>query len=47
MEGDGFGFDFTFLHIDFVSAEDDGDILADANKITLKRISMGGTVSGL
>jgi len=34
MEGDGFGFDFTILDVDFVATKDDGDIFADTNEIT-------------
>jgi hypothetical protein len=33
VEGDGFGFDFALLHVDFVTAEDDGDALADTDEV--------------
>jgi len=35
MESDGLGFDFALLDIDLVAAENDGDALADTNKITV------------
>ena len=34
MEGDGLGLDLALLHVDLVAAEDDGDVLANADKIT-------------
>ena len=34
MERDGFGLDLALLDVDLVAAEDDGNILADANQIT-------------
>ena len=34
MEGDGLGLDLAFFDIDFVAGQDDGNILADAHKIT-------------
>jgi len=34
VEGDGLGLDLALLYVDFVSSEDDGDVLADANEIT-------------
>ena len=34
MEGDGLGFDFALLDVDFVAAEDDGDVFADADEVT-------------
>ena len=34
MEGDGLGLDFALFHVHFVAAEDNGDIFADADKIT-------------
>ena len=33
MKSDGFGLDFTLLDIDFVAAEDDWDVFANADKI--------------
>lgn len=34
MEGDGLGLDLALLDIDLVASEDDGDVLADTDKIT-------------
>lgn len=34
MERNGLGFDLAFLHVDLISSEDDGNILADSNKVT-------------
>jgi hypothetical protein len=34
VEGNGLGLDFALLDIDFVAAENDGDIFADTYKIT-------------
>lgn len=34
MEGDGLGLDLTFLHIDLVTAQDDGNVLADTDEVT-------------
>lgn len=34
MKSDGLGLDFALLDINFVAAENDGDVFADANKIT-------------
>lgn len=34
VEGDGLGLDLALLHVDLVAGEDDGDVLADADKIT-------------
>ena len=34
VEGDGLGLDLALLNIDLVAAEDDGNVLADAGKIT-------------
>lgn len=34
VEGNGLGLDFALLNVHLVAAEDDGDILADTNKIT-------------
>ena len=33
MEGDGLGLDLALLHVDLVSAKDDGDVLANTDKI--------------
>jgi hypothetical protein len=34
VEGDGLGLDLALLHVNLVAGEDDGDVLADADKIT-------------
>lgn len=34
VEGNSLGFDLTFLHIDFVSGKDDGDVFTNPDKIT-------------
>ena len=34
MEGDGLGLDLALLHIDLVTAENDGNVLADTDEIT-------------
>ena len=31
------GFNFTVLYFDFVSTEDDGDVLTDTSKISAKK----------
>lgn len=36
VEGDGLGLDLALLHIDLVTAENDGDVLADTDEITCK-----------
>ncbi len=33
VKSDGFGLDFTLLDIDFVAAEDDGDVFANTDEI--------------
>merc|ERR1712000_462205 len=35
VEGDGLGLDLALLHIDLVTAEDNGDVLADTDEITV------------
>jgi len=35
MEGDGLGLDFALLNIDFVTAEDDGHVFANSDKVTM------------
>lgn len=35
MEGDGLGLDLALLNIDLVTAENDGDVLADTDEITV------------
>lgn len=34
MEGDGLGLDLSLLDVDLVTAQDNGDVLADADEIT-------------
>ena len=34
MEGDGLGLDLALLDVDLVAAENDGDVLADADQVT-------------
>lgn len=34
MKSDGLGLDLAFLHVDLVTGEDDGDVLADADEVT-------------
>lgn len=34
VEGDGLGLDLALLHIDLVTAQNDGDVLADTDEIT-------------
>lgn len=36
MEGDGLGLDLALLHIDLVTAQNDGDVLADTDEVTWK-----------
>ena len=38
MEGDGLGLDLSLLHIDLVTAENDGDVLADTDEIAYHQI---------
>ena len=33
VEGDGLGLDLALLHVDLVTGEDDGDVLADTDEI--------------
>ena len=35
MEGDGLGLHFPLLDVDLVAREDDGDVLADADEVTV------------
>jgi hypothetical protein len=39
VEGDGLGLDLALLHIDLVTAENDGDVLADTDKVTYRMVS--------
>jgi hypothetical protein len=34
VESDGLGLDLALLHIDLVTAENDGDVLADTDEVT-------------
>lgn len=34
MEGDRLGLDLALLDVDLVTAEDDGDVLADTDEVT-------------
>jgi hypothetical protein len=34
VEGDGLGLDLALLHVDLVTGEDDGDVLADTDEVT-------------
>ena len=36
VEGDGLGLDLALLHIDLVTAQNDGDVLADTDEVTYK-----------
>ena len=36
MESDGLGLDLSLLHIDLVTAENNGDVLANSDEITWK-----------
>ena len=37
VEGDGLGLDLALLHVDLVTGEDNGDVLADTDEVTCKR----------
>ena len=41
VESDGLGLDFALLDVDFVAGENDGDVFADADKITCSLLSAG------
>lgn len=41
MEGDSLGLDLALLDINLVAAEDDGDVLADADEVTCVQVSGG------
>lgn len=34
VEGDGLGLDLALLHVDLVTGEDNGDVLADTDEVT-------------
>ena len=47
VEGDGLGLDLALLDVDLVTGEDDGDVLADADKIAWwQSVSMGAMEAG-
>jgi hypothetical protein len=39
VEGDGLGLDFALFDVDFVAAEDDGDVFAHADEVTWEMVS--------
>lgn len=39
MEGDGLGLHLALLDVDLVTAEDDGDVLADTDEVTCSGVS--------
>ena len=39
VEGDGLGLNFALFDVDFVAAEDDGDVFAHADEITCEMVS--------
>ena len=39
VESDGLGLDLALLHVDLVTSEDDGDVLADTDEVTLSFVS--------
>lgn len=41
MEGDGLGLHLALLNIDLVTAENDGDVLADTDEVTCSGVSSG------
>lgn len=41
MESDGLGLDLALLHIDLVTAENDGNVLANSDEITWNTINCG------
>ena len=42
MEGNGLGLDFALFDIDFVAAEDDGDVFAHADEVTCEMVGWFG-----
>ena len=38
MEGDGLGLDFALFDVNFVAAEDDGDVFAHADEVTCEMV---------
>lgn len=45
MESDGLGLDLTLLHIDLVTAENDGNVLANSDEITWNMLTAGLMIS--
>lgn len=41
MEGDGLGLHLALLNVDLVTAENDGDVLADTDEVTCSHVSSG------
>ena len=41
MKGDDLGLDFALFDVDFVAAEDDGDVFADTDEVTWEIVSSG------
>jgi len=41
VESNGLGLDLALLYVDFVAAEDDGDLLANTDQVTCRRPSDG------
>jgi hypothetical protein len=39
VKRDGLGLDFALFDVDFVAAEDDGDVFADADEVTWQMVS--------
>jgi hypothetical protein len=39
VEGDGLGLDLALLDVDLVTGQDDGDVLADTDEVTCKRLA--------
>jgi hypothetical protein len=47
VERDGLGLDFALFDVDFVAAEDDGDVFADADEVTWEMVSWSfGKIGG-
>lgn len=40
MECDGLGLDLALLDVDLVTAENDGDVLADSDQVTCQLVSL-------
>jgi hypothetical protein len=38
VEGDGLGLDLALLHVDLVTGENDGNVLADTDEVTLYQL---------